>query len=194
MSSCSDSSLGLNCTACNNPSYYQCSSSNICLHPQLKCDGHPQCPGGEDEDLEECQESYVENQVIGREASYRCTSIFYDGSDGAKVEIFATPCDGVIECAKASDETGCNDNFITNIVLGFFTVTVFLLFFGLRYFNILRPENQAGHALHSSNVLRTYKLKYEDQESIDLVNLHLLDSMNTESAEDHNENCVKISI
>ena len=186
MSSCSNSSHGLNCTACSNPSYFQCSSSDICLHPQLECDGHPQCPGGEDENLEKCQDKYVRNQIIGIEASYKCTSKFYDN-----MEIFSTPCDKVIECADESDERGCNDNKDTNCVLGFFTVTVFFMFFGLRYFNTLSPENKTSHALHPTHVLRKYKFKYEDQDSIDLVNLHLLNSMKKESVEDHNEICVK---
>ena len=36
---------GVNCTACTNPEYFHCKRNNIsvCLHPTLKCDGHPQC-------------------------------------------------------------------------------------------------------------------------------------------------------
>ena len=76
-------------------------------------------------------------------------------------------------------------------MLGFFTVAVFFLFFGLRYFQTLGPENVTSHALRPTDVLRKYKLKYEDQDSIDLVNLHLLNSMKKESVEDQNEICVK---
>ena len=45
---------GLNCAACTNEKYFNCSRSGTCLHPDLKCDGHPQCPDNEDEDYEMC--------------------------------------------------------------------------------------------------------------------------------------------
>ena len=50
---------GPNCTACTNPSYFICQKSGMCLHPDLVCDGHPQCPGAEDEDLDWCLKKYV---------------------------------------------------------------------------------------------------------------------------------------
>ena len=53
------SSPGPGCQACTNPSYFICKNSGICLHPDLVCDGHPQCPGAEDEDLDSCLERYV---------------------------------------------------------------------------------------------------------------------------------------
>ena len=187
-SSCSDSSrsLGLQCKACTNSEYFNCTSEKICLHPQLVCDGHPQCAGGEDENLEKCRSEYVRNHVIGREASYKCTSKFYDN-----MMIYATPCNKIIECDDGSDETGCKDNKTTNIFLGFFTAMVFFLFLVLRYCNPLRSEKKTNNALQSTDVLRTYKFRYEDQESIDLVNLHILNSMKRESVVDHNELCVK---
>ena len=37
---------GPNCTACTNPSYFICQKSGMCLHPDLVCDGHPQCIEG----------------------------------------------------------------------------------------------------------------------------------------------------
>merc|ERR1712110_1128552 len=35
---------GYGCTACENKKYFNCSSSSKCLHPDLVCDGVPQCP------------------------------------------------------------------------------------------------------------------------------------------------------
>ena len=107
------------------------------------------------------------------------------------MEIFSVPCNGFIECADESDETGCRGNLITNVVLVLVTVTIVFLFFGLRYFNTLRPENKSNHALHPTDFLRKYKFHYEDKDSIDLVNLHLLNSIKKESVEDHNEICVR---
>ena len=55
---------GLDCVACENPDYYGCPSSDTCLHPSLVCDGHPQCQGGEDENLDQCLDKYIKNKVI----------------------------------------------------------------------------------------------------------------------------------
>ena len=42
---------GPGCNACTNEKYFHCNSSEIhhCIHPDLVCDGHPQCPNNEDE-------------------------------------------------------------------------------------------------------------------------------------------------
>ena len=69
-SSCS--SPDLDCVACTNPDYFNCTKSNKCLHPDLVCDGHPQCEDGEDEDLDKCYTKYVKNQVIYKYSSFRC--------------------------------------------------------------------------------------------------------------------------
>ena len=98
-SSCS--SPDPDCLACTNPDYFQCPQSDKCLHPGLVCDGHPQCPGGEDEDLDKCYKDYVKNHIIDTYALYRCTSLFYEKQE---MKIFATPCNRIRECADNSDE------------------------------------------------------------------------------------------
>ena len=54
--SCLEPTLG--CLACSNPDYKICSRNNIevCLHPNLVCDGHQHCDGGEDEDASDDDE------------------------------------------------------------------------------------------------------------------------------------------
>lgn len=47
---------GLNCVACTGEKYFKCSRSNTCIHPDLECDGQPQCPDNEDEDFERCSQ------------------------------------------------------------------------------------------------------------------------------------------
>ena len=47
---------GLNCVACTGEKYFKCSRSNTCIHPDLECDGQPQCPDKEDEDFERCSQ------------------------------------------------------------------------------------------------------------------------------------------
>ena len=51
-SSCSVPSQ--DCLACSNSSYFACPKSGQCVHPDLVCDGHPQCVEGEDEELSMC--------------------------------------------------------------------------------------------------------------------------------------------
>ena len=64
-SSCDYSSVGLDCVACSNSSYFSCFKSGHCVPPALVCDGHPQCPNGEDEnlDLDNCHKKYIENKI-----------------------------------------------------------------------------------------------------------------------------------
>ena len=97
---------GPDCLACTNTSYFICTKSDQCLHPDLLCDGHPQCPGGEDEDLDMCYPRYVELGIIQPYARSRCRSPLYHN-----MEILSIPCDGVKECYDGSDE---DESFCSN--------------------------------------------------------------------------------
>ena len=55
---------GLNCEACTNEKYFICSRSNTCIHPDLKCDGHPQCP-----DYELCRNTLTRRSLNSLQAS-----------------------------------------------------------------------------------------------------------------------------
>ena len=52
------------CVACTNKEYFNCTKSGQCVHPELVCDGHPQCSEEEDEDLRKCHLKYIENDVV----------------------------------------------------------------------------------------------------------------------------------
>ena len=75
--SCSEP--GPNCQACTNENYFQCTKSGKCIHPDLECDGHPQCDEAEDEDLDKCRELYVSRNIIKPYASFPCFSKMYTG-------------------------------------------------------------------------------------------------------------------
>ena len=47
---------GAGCRSCTNPDYFLCPKSGQCVHPDLRCDLHPQCDQAEDE--EGCIEMY----------------------------------------------------------------------------------------------------------------------------------------
>ena len=129
--SCSSPEPDLDCVACTNPEYFNCTKSGQCVHPNLECDGHPQCTEGEDEDLEKCYTEYVKNHIIEPFASYRCVSVFYEKK---KMEIFATPCNGKKECADNSDESGCDNKSSTSLVLTISLFAVLLVFLASSYF------------------------------------------------------------
>ena len=124
--SCSQPGPG--CKACTNPGYFICEQSQVCIHPALVCDGHPQCEFGEDEDQELCSQRWVDAGVVEPYASFTCQSLMYPG-----MVTVATACNGIVECYDGSDERSCSDNLSTY----FFTTAIFgiiLLYLILKYF------------------------------------------------------------
>ena len=53
--------------ACSNPAYPRCSKDEKCYNPELRCDMHPACSDGKDE--ENCTESYVKKNYFPAGAS-----------------------------------------------------------------------------------------------------------------------------
>ena len=118
---------GLNCIACTNEEYFHCPGSNTCIHPSLKCDGHPQCPGNEDENYQMCKQKYFENKLVKCFATYKCNSTMYP-----KVLTIATACNGITECLDGQDEESCNTDSGLSYILQVAIFFVLGLFFGLK--------------------------------------------------------------
>ena len=78
---CQDSCLtpGYGCEACTNSSYIRCpvNGRESCLHPDLECDGHPQCDNAEDEDFWKCRDELIKLKTIKQEATFMCISKMY---------------------------------------------------------------------------------------------------------------------
>ena len=72
---------------CRGDYLFPCKSSKQCIHKVYKCDGHIQCPGGEDEAFEECKSKFP------KEANVKCNAT-YDKS-AKPIEILAFRNDGV---------------------------------------------------------------------------------------------------
>ena len=182
------SSRGPDCVACTNPDYFNCTSTNTCLHPELVCDGHPQCQGGEDEDLEKCYKNHTMKQIYEPFASYKCTSLFYNN-----LKIYATPCNGKKECADESDEAGCKDNKTTNIVITVSTLTIFLIFVVLRFRG---RSSEKTSRVSSETVLfpkstqdfiEKYENYFNDKDIVQEVNLYLHHSLHTKTVGENKE-------
>ena len=186
--SCSDPSPS--CQSCTNKDYFNCSISNrTCLHPDLECDGHPQCPDHEDEDLTRCHQKYIDNHIIEPYASYRCTNLFYD-----KMEIYAVPCNGVIECLDHSDELGCKDNYKANVVLIISSILILILVVVAQIRSV--PSYLGRTVLF--DVTRTQELldklnrNPDDEDTIQELQLHLYHTEHTQTVEVKEKVFVKV--
>ena len=183
------STPGEDCLACENQSYFLCPKSGQCVHPQLVCDGQPQCKEGEDEDLKLCHERFIDMKIIEPYASKRCTSPFYNNMD-----IYATPCNKIVDCADGSDESECQNNTKSNIILILSAVVVLLLFLASTLYHYISDETSQtkGHCKPKSTIdmLIKYKENHDDQTTVEEVNLHLLHTINTQTIEDQKKTLI----
>ena len=182
--SCSDSESNLDCLACTNQKYFMCTSEPICLHPDLECDGHPQCKGGEDEDRDKCYQKYLKGKTV--EPVYPCKSATYRNLD-----IYATPCNYVFECADGSDELGCKDEQ-SNTILIALCLTVMILYLAVtfsRHWLKKKLSNQEAEiksrASEDIDKLFDNCLKsYNDRDLLNEVNVLLFNSIYSNTVEE----------
>ena len=83
----------------------------VCLDNKLKCDLHPQCQGGEDELLEECNEAY--KKLFSKDQTFICPNPYHEVNltNGEMKKIFthrAVRCNANPECWGGEDEIGCD--------------------------------------------------------------------------------------
>ena len=95
----------------------RCEVKNVtkCLTSGTRCDLHPSCDGGEDE--EDCEALYRQRGLISESALYSCQSPHYnDGGHTSNVSILSTRCNNVPECYLGEDELNChNDHLYTGL-------------------------------------------------------------------------------
>ena len=170
---------GLNCIACTNKDYFPCPGSNTCIHTSLKCDGHPQCPGYEDEDFEMCKQIYFDKKVVNHFATYKCNSTMYP-----KVLTIVTACNGITECLDGKDEEFCNTDSVTTPILVAALLLVLGLFFVLivsHYVKFNQNNNNGGGQLESrfEELIQRRKENSKDQENNRKISTFLLHILNT---------------
>ena len=78
-SSCSEADRSPDCVSCTNEEYFKCEKSQQCVHPDLVCDGHPQCDQAEDENFNMCTNDKYINRFKKPKATFPCISKMYQG-------------------------------------------------------------------------------------------------------------------
>ena len=188
---------GPDCQACSNSSYFLCPRSGQCVHPQLVCDGHPQCVEGEDEDLTMCYEDHIKLKIIDPLATYRCQSLFYEN-----MTTFSIPHNNKIECWDGSDEPENKDK-ITNIFLTAAILFVMTIYIAMKYSGlakkILSTDNMnittrvQSDQIHQNILdfltLKNYSENHDQSETIENTNIHILNSINTQKVDDNISMC-----
>ena len=161
---------GPNCTACTNTFFLLCPYSNQCIHPDLQCDGHPQCEHGEDEDLDMCKEKYQQNKVISKYATFRCQSIMYP-----IMETYATACNDFPECVDGEDERLCfvDSALFFILPMAFLAISYLILKFGRFLFNYYKKSKEKVYSFHhdlEKEILAIYSDCHGKDEDIEKIN------------------------
>ena len=192
---------GPDCLACSNSSYFPCPKSGQCVHPDLRCDGHPQCEEGEDEDLSMCHEKFIKLKIVQQHAQFRCPSLFY-----TNIETFATPQNNLIECGDKSDEAVPRD--YSTILLVTSTLAIITFYITLKYSGLakkmLSADNQniktsvesdqnvcQNFRYYNTLYLENYRENHNQNEAIEKTNIHILNSIHTQKV-DRNRNTCKL--
>ena len=188
---------GPDCLACTNSSYFPCPKSGQCVHPDLVCDGHPQCIEGEDEELSLCYKKYLKIELIQPLAQFKCKSSFYENMD-----IFATPHNNIPECWEGADEQETG-NYST-ILLVTSTIIITTFYIALKYSGLakrmLTADNQniALSVESDQNVnqefldyitLKDYGENHDQNEAIVNTNVHILNSIHTQEVDRNKDMC-----
>ena len=79
--SCAEADPSPDCLSCQNKLYYKCEKSQQCVHPDLVCDGHPQCEQAEDEDFTLCTTDKYISRFKAPSATLPCLSKMYQGKN-----------------------------------------------------------------------------------------------------------------
>ena len=170
--SCANPSPG--CQACTNLDYFRCQRYQrpFCLHPELVCDGHPQCDGGEDEHLDLCLESYLETGIVDEYATVICTSPMYNNT-----KVVATACDGISECAENLDESGCGDKNYGPFVSA---VLMLVLFSAMQMWEYCRNDRKSTTCEKKTEIkMDAAQQSQNDETDMNEANVELLNVLYT---------------
>ena len=163
---CQDScsSPGPFCAACSNPNYFTCSKSGVCIHPELLCDGHPQCEFGEDEAISTCLDIWFHYKIVSRSATLECSSRQYPGSP-----ILATPCDGIVECLNFEDELSCQNQTLSYYLLAGTIILMLTVYLALKYYWKTEETNYKPPSMRLMSIARVLEDFAEHRDNPQIV-------------------------
>ena len=170
---------GLGCEACTNPEYTICTRNNIevCLHPQLVCDGHQHCDNGEDE--KNCLETYEIKGIIEPYATFICKNAMYPD-----ILTVGSACNGIVECHDGIDELvdRCDGKETTGLVIT--SVSVLSIYFLLRVLGKIfktgrgwrrrRNSFQVIARIDPEELLKEYEENHDDPYVLQKINIYFL--------------------
>ena len=173
------------CIACTNKDYFRCGNSGICIHPRLRCDGHPQCPGNEDEDYLMCmdRDTYIKNGHVAPFASFRCKSKIYP-----EIDTVATRCNTVIECHEDVDEKDCSESTHTKNILVAAICLALGIFLGIKLPQVVRfirldkqiaIEETEEDKQNFDRIIQNLRENPENKIACQNINVFLLHILNT---------------
>ena len=111
-----------------------------------------------------------------------------------KMEIYATPCNGKQECANNSDESDCDSNSTSNLVLIISLLTILLIFVILRCTEgfIVKSSLPNTTPLSTQELLeRCMRKEMNSSDFVKILNLHLFHSVQTKPDEQNADTLVK---
>ena len=197
--SCQSSCLdpGIDCKACSNASYFLCPQSGQCVHPDLVCDGHPQCIQGEDEDISKCYERYLKMKIVQPLAQLKCKSLFYEN-----MYIYATPNNNQTECWNGFDEQETDEHSSKFFFIS--AIFIIAIYIALKYSGLSKKMLSSDNKyIVSSNkidmnshrnilnyiILKNYSEHHDHSETIAKTNIHILNTLHTQKVDDKKYVC-----
>ena len=174
---------GPGCIACTNKDYFRCRNSRLCIHPRLRCDGHPQCPEYDDEDYHMCNKTYIENGQVAPFATFRCYSKIYP-----RIETIATRCNNVNECHNDLDEVDCSKNDNTKSILVAAVCLSLGIFLGMKLPQVVRfikldkqiaIEETEEDKQNFDRIIQNLRENPENKIACQNINVFLLHILNT---------------
>ena len=173
--------------ACENQKYFKCTSASRCIHPDLVCDGHPQCPGGEDENLDDCHEKYIQDQIVSPYAAYSCKSLFYEN-----VYIYSTPCNNIRECFDGSDEENCKQDKLATYLLIGSSVTVIIFYLALKLYQFYTKDNidkLMMTVIQDCSLIERFETNHNDPDVLNEAKIYLLRTIISKDVDKVQEIC-----
>ena len=94
------------------------------------------------------------------------------------MDVYATPCNGIVECFDKSDESNCTRSNLTKYFFIGFSLAIIIFYFSLKIFQLYQELNiEVALNMNSSlenPPIEMYEAFHDDPEIINEVNIYLI--------------------